>query len=584
MREKETEKRAENKEKTETEKQSAEKNKEKTAEENTVEKKIREEDTREEKKAGKKTEEKTEKTYAEEKNKEKVLVLPHSADKRISVSKKEKGIYKEIIELIPKEDEKIKNSLKYSVAEGSANAVMAGFGENYLNPFAVNMNASDFHLSFLESIPQLIASFLQIFSIGAVDKIRNRKKIILPSMLTQAFVWLLMIGIALYFRSLILLIIFATIEVSLRVFIAPAWSSMMSDLVNEKIRGKYFGLRNKIMGFVNFAAILIAGRIVYLFSQEKFSGANKNFIFYGFGLIFAIAFVARVISWYFTRKQYEKPFIIEEKNKFSLWQFIKKMPTNNFGIFVIFMCLFDFSVWLASPFFTVYMLRELGMNFWIYTLINSASTITSFIVMTYWGKYSDIFGNRRIFEITGYLIPLVPVLWIFSKNPYYLICANIFSGFVWAGFNLSSSNYIYDAVTPQKRMRCISYYTFLSGITIFLGAIAGATIISRITAPLSVPVLALSMSKYQIIFLVSGIARLIVILYFMPRIREVRLGLKEIPSEELFVKLIALEPIRGFAYSTVKQFNYGIERMEKIKKFIDVGELGKIVKKRNNKK
>ena len=71
--------------------------------------------------------------------------------------------------------------------------------------------------------------------------------------------------------------------------------------------------------------------------------------------------------------------------------------------------------------------------------------------MPLWGKIADRFGNVKVMRLTGLLIPIVPVLFMFSPNQYYLMVIQIYSGFVWAGFSLSSSNFVFDK-TQQKEL------------------------------------------------------------------------------------------------------------------------------------
>jgi MFS family permease len=87
------------------------------------------------------------------------------------------------------------------------------------------------------------------------------------------------------------------------------------------------------------------------------------------------------------------------------------------------------------------------------------------------------------------------------------------SGVTWAGFNLAAGNFTYDAVTRQRMGICVAYMTILSGIGVFLGAIIGGIIASL---PIKF------MNIFLFVFLVSGIARLIVILFMMHKIEEVR--------------------------------------------------------------
>ena len=113
------------------------------------------------------------------------------------------------------------------------------------------------------------------------------------------------------------------------------------------------------------------------------------------------------------------------------------------------------------------------------------------------------------------LIPLIPILWIISPSPIYLIFVPaVISGVSWAGFNLATGNFIYDNVSVQRRGLAVSYYNMANGIGIFLGAGLGAILIKFLTISFIEPVL--------LIFLIGGIARMIVVFIWMPKIREIR--------------------------------------------------------------
>ena len=111
------------------------------------------------------------------------------------------------------------------------------------------------------------------------------------------------------------------------------------------------------------------------------------------------------------------------------------------------------------------------------------------------------------------------------------------AGLGWSGFNLASSNFIYDAVTPERRGIVVSYYTMISGLAVFFGAIAGGLVAQY--AHLSF------MNIFLFIFLVSGIGRAIICLIFIPLIKEVKQidsNLKKLSVFE-YIYLFALKPI-----------------------------------------
>ncbi len=108
----------------------------------------------------------------------------------------------------------------------------------------------------------------------------------------------------------------------------------------------------------------------------------------------------------------------------------------------------------------------------------------------------------------------------------------IFSGFFWAGFNISVSNFIYDAVTPAKRSRCIAYFNVVNGTSIFLGAVLGGKL------ALILP--AFNGYKLLTLFLVSGILRIIPAgLSFI--IKEVR-PVHKMRNREIFYYITGFRP------------------------------------------
>jgi MFS family permease len=160
------------------------------------------------------------------------------------------------------------------------------------------------------------------------------------------------------------------------------------------------------------------------------------------------------------------------------------------------------------------------------------ATLTIFFMMQLWGSHADHVGNRRVLRLTSYFIPFVPMLWLFSHNVAYLIAIQFFAGFFWAGFNMSASNFMYDAVTPEKRTRCIAYYNVLNGIAAFAGAVTGGFL-----AHLLPPVFG---NRLLSVFLLSGLLRLAAS-PLCSTIREVR-QVKNVSNFELFFSVMTARP------------------------------------------
>ena len=135
--------------------------------------------------------------------------------------------------------------------------------------------------------------------------------------------------------------------------------------------------------------------------------------------------------------------------------------------------------------------------------------------------------------LTSIFLPVIPFLWLLSHNVIYLVLVQIFAGFFWAGFNLSVSNFIFDAVSPEKRTRCIAYFNVVNGTALFSGALIGGFLMKWLPALLGYKILALA--------LISGLLRIGSAL-LAGRVREVR-SVREVSARDLFYSVIGVRPL-----------------------------------------
>jgi MFS family permease len=291
-----------------------------------------------------------------------------------------------------------------------------------------------------------------------------------------------------------------------------------------------------ITGAVAFISLFTAGIFLGFFP--------RSIVLYGFTIIFLIAFTARLVSWHYLTKTADPPLTLDKTEEFSFIQYLKKLWSTNYGKFALYVGAMNFSVNIAGPFFTVYMLRDLHLSYVNYTIITAAAALTSFLAMNYWGEIADRFGNKSVLNTCGLLLTIVPLFWLFSKNVAYLVFAQVISGFVWAGFNLSTANFIFDNVKPIKRTRVFSYHNALNGTAVFLGAILGGLLARIITFKW------VFYSNLQILFLISGLMRLATSSFFLSRIREVR-EVEYITPKDFFLKYSGTGPMLGLTYRTI---------------------------------
>ncbi len=441
-------------------------------------------------------------------------------------------------------DENVKKSLRASDRDGLFWSIMVGFGQNFIKPFAIALKATNMEIALLESLPNLVSSFVQPFAADFVDNLRLRKKIVFTTVMMQAFIWLPLLGLPLLLRSraVPLLIILYTVYVMLGRFTTPAWISWMGDLVPEKLRGQYFGHRNTIIQVATVISTLAAGAVLGFFE-------NTNEMI-GFAAIFVIASIARFISGGFITQMDEPEYKPLKEERFTLGTFITRLPKSNYGRFVIFNVLFRAATAFASPFFALYMLRDLQYPYFGYTAVIVSFTISKVLTIRYWGKYGDRFGNIKVIRLTALLIPLAPILWLVSTNIWWIVLINFYAGIVWGGFELASANFLFDSIRPTKRARVFAYHDTLHGILLFTGAMLGGFFSIRVPILWNLP------SNLLTIFLISGLLRLLIAIIFIPRFKEVR-EVEHVTGIELLFGYMAFEPLEDAIYGAFNGARYG---------------------------
>lgn len=440
----------------------------------------------------------------------------------------------------------VDRSLRHSVRDGSFFSIMAGAGESYFSAFAVYLKATTSQIGFLASVPPLLASFAQLLSAWIGHKTGKRKPIIVIGASLQAFIWVPLAILPFCFPDyavplLIVCVIFYYASGNL---IAPQWSSLMGDLVEERRRGRYFALRTRISSLTSFIALVIAG-----FALHWFDGQEETTI--GFLIIFSVAFGARVVSVYHLSKMYDPPghvAAMEVPVPGSNWKWLKESQLLRFSLFF---ALVQFSVSISSPFFSVYLLRDLQFSYMEFMACTAIAVLVQFLTLNRWGRISDMFGNRVILIFCGALIPLIPLSWLFSTNFYYLLFTQSLSGFAWAGFNLSVGNFLYELIPAGKRATFLALHNVTASLGVFFGALLGGYL--GATLPQHFVLFGQQIewvTALYNIFILSFVLRLLTAAILLPRIREVR-KVKRTHTNRLVFRVNRFNPLTGLFFDIV---------------------------------
>lgn len=425
-------------------------------------------------------------------------------------------------------------TMKISVKEGSFASVMTGFGDTYVVPYALAINSNNLQIGLLRSFSSLLPPLTQLYGSKLMEKY-SRKSIIMKYVSLQALMFLPILALSLLFWKNFLgsylpyiLIAFYTLYAIFGSIAGPAWFSLMGDIVPESIRGKYFGKRNRIAESVVLISSLAGA---FLLDYLK----TKGWLLIGFSILFLFASLARFASAYSFKWHYNPKFRQEKKYHFSFLDFVKGIKRRNFARFSLFIACMNLAAGIVGPFFSVYMLKNLGFSYTTFMIVSLSQSFSTILTMPLWGKFSDKYGRKTTLVLSGIFVSIMPIMWLFSSSPYYLAIPMIIVGIGWAGFNLASFNFIYDCVTPQRRALCTAYYNILIGAGVFIGSALGGILLEKL------PSFTL-WNPFFVIFTLSSVTRLLSVIIFTPLVKEVRKVRKFHPTI-IFRKMLTIPGI-----------------------------------------
>jgi MFS family permease len=168
--------------------------------------------------------------------------------------------------------------------------------------------------------------------------------------------------------------------------------------------------------------------------------------------------------------------------------------------------IWNFSLQLGGPFFSVYQVEVLNSTPGIIGLLSMASALSRLIGQQFWGRVVDRRGSRWTLTLCTLIIPFLPFLWIPMTKPWHVIFVTVPSGFLWAGHELANFNLLLALPgEPQRTTRAAANYATLVGLANIAGPILGGRIIEA--------------TNYHWDFILSGMGRLLAGILFMLLLR-----------------------------------------------------------------
>jgi MFS family permease len=367
----------------------------------------------------------------------------------------------------------------------------------YLTLFLLTLGASKAQIGLMSSLSSLSAALLLLPGALLVERFGRRKDVTVlfggvlarVMILGLAAIPLLPLGPAVLVWVAIGL---SVLRDAFGNFAFPAWMSVTGDIVPLEGRGRYFGSRNFVMGVAGMLVIYIFGE-----SITRVSGPL------GYQIALGAAFVFGILSTYaFSRLK--DPRALPDKSaveQFSFGAALRDLKCHPAFVTLGFvMALWNFSLNISGPFFSVFMVGELKFTASMVGITTITTTISSLLFQRRFGRLSDRLGPGRLQLICMFLIPVLPFAWVFVDRLWQVIMLNAFGGVIWGAFNLVSFNFLLSMMPDALRARYSAIYQILITLALAAGAALGSWLVTE--------------WSYRAVFLGSGIGRVVAAMLF----------------------------------------------------------------------
>ncbi|MBD1430534.1 MFS transporter [Sphingobacterium litopenaei] len=339
---------------------------------------------------------------------------------------------------------------------------------------ALSLGASNFEIGLLSAFPTL-CNVAQIITILVLRKFPYRKLFTLLAVFLSRLP-LIAVGLVMWFgesRTVSLLLLAIFVHYFFGSMGGAGWNSWVKDIVPEKGLGTYFGKRSRYMQIVNIClSLLVAFLIDYV--QDNFP--DKLQLLYAIYL--ALAGFIGVMGTLILSQAFETKVMMSQENIFHLLS--QPLKNLNFRRLLWFNGFWSFSINLATPFFTVFMLQILGLSMVFVIILSVITQLFSVLTIRYWGNLSDRYSNKSIIFLSAPIYIACLLGWIFvgiySKNFLnmgLLVLLHIVTGISTSGINLALTNIGLKLAPKQDAVIYISVKNIITSIFSALAPIIG---------------------------------------------------------------------------------------------------------------
>jgi MFS family permease len=365
--------------------------------------------------------------------------------------------------------------LRYFWLDGLFASLSENLYATFLTLFALAYGATSGQIGLLSAIGSLAAMLALFPGVRTVERTGRPRVLVVwasgvAGRLPLGMMGLLPLAVASPLAMVFSIIALNALKAFGQSYPMPAWMAMSAELVPEEARGRYFASKNIAGGVVAFAAGPLGGLLIRL-GNHRLGDAFGAFP--GYQLVFLLSFLVGMVAtfcfWKIPDPTFHRP-----AEGFRLRGLLHAVTeVRMFPVFLLSGFVWNLAVQISGPFFTVCMVQKMGATAYDVGMGTGISALVALAGQYIFGRVVDRRGSVYVQILTGFIIWLFPLPWIWAKAPWHAWVMMGLGGFFWSGYNLANFNLLLQLTPQRHRARAVAAYQTVVYMSAVLGPLIG---------------------------------------------------------------------------------------------------------------
>ena len=291
------------------------------------------------------------------------------------------------------------------------------------------------------------------------------------------------------------------------------WTSWIQEWVPDRLRGKYFGLRNQVLQVATAAFLITGGLLLRRYNSSVLA----------FQIVLLVAVALRIGSAWFQHRMITPVLGAQLDDVKRPWReqldTLRALPS--FLWFIAFGAAWGFAANCIGPFYAVFMYKQLGLSVGVVMWLTVFTSVGGVLSYPAWGKLAHRFGNKPVIFFAMVTWQVQNFLWCFltPDNAWLLYAMWIFGGVMSAGVLLGMFNILLKLIPPSAKTSAISLNIAISSLVTAVAPMLGGLLLERLLGAGYDP-----MTIYHRLFLLQPVLAIAACLLLLSRVHEPRAG------------------------------------------------------------